>query len=134
MGGGDREGLDPSRQDKHDKVRRMDLIRAFLASLIDGLLSYTHHRDYYRTNYMIFPRSLHSPRFTDKQKLASYLDPRLFVLCGVQIPTTFLHEFYLKRYLRLQRRLKEINEVEQHLTNFKTARAFWKNQLAYNGY
>lgn len=60
MGGGDREGLDASRQDKLDKVRRMDLIRAFLASFIDGLLSYTHHRDYYRTNFIIVLQSLHS--------------------------------------------------------------------------
>ena len=49
VGGGECDDLDVSRQDKVDRVNLMDLIRAFLASII--VLSYIHHRDYYRANF-----------------------------------------------------------------------------------
>lgn len=51
VGGGEGDDLDVSKQDKVDKVNLMDLIRAFLASIIVNLLSYIHHPDYYRTNF-----------------------------------------------------------------------------------
>lgn len=49
VGGGDGDDLDVSKQDSVDRVNLMDLIRAFFASIIVNLLSYIHHRDYYRS-------------------------------------------------------------------------------------